>query len=410
MMRMIAVLWLASACSSNDGLQAVPLQSKVTSVQPMTGIVLWEDNDSVVKSEPGVVQLEYAYVKPSDISTGPGVYDWSRFDDFLDRIAGRGHQAVARFYDTYPGEATAVPAWIKASDGYQETSATSEGLATDFPDWRSLVLQQFYVDFYSALAARYDNDARLAFLQVGFGLWGEYHIYDGPNVIGEQFPSHDYQQTFLRHLDEVFTTLRWSISIDSGDSYYGPFEDNASLLELDFGLFDDSFMVEEHDGYNASMWQALGHQHRLRSAPAGGELSYASDFDQQHALDVAGMYGRSYEQLSARYGISYMIGNDQPQHQSAARIREAGLANGYRFAITRFVANGKRSEVTVANTGTAPLYYDAYVAVDGVRGASSLRGLMPGEDISVSIAAAGQLTIECDRLVAGQQIGFDADL
>ena len=36
--------------------------------QPMTGIVLWEENDVDVKTQPGVIQLEYAYVPPSSIA------------------------------------------------------------------------------------------------------------------------------------------------------------------------------------------------------------------------------------------------------------------------------------------------------------------------------------------------------
>ena len=44
------------------------------------------------------IALEYAYVRPSSIVTARDTYDWSGFDAFLDRIAGRGHQAVVRFY------------------------------------------------------------------------------------------------------------------------------------------------------------------------------------------------------------------------------------------------------------------------------------------------------------------------
>lgn len=401
------------ADADTSPLHAVPLSAAVTAVQPMTGIVLWEENDVDVKTQPGVIQLEYAYVPPSSIAVADGQYAWDAFDAFLDRIAGRGHQAIVRFYDTYPGEPTAVPAWIKALPDYQETTGESEGQPTDFPDWTSPVLQQFYLDFYAAFAARYDEDPRLAFLQVGFGLWGEYHIYDGPNVIGEQFPSKAYQQTFLTHLDAVLPTLRWSVSIDAGADYYGPFADAPALLDLGFGLFDDSFMIESHDGYNAEMWTLLQHTTRLLRAPAGGELSYASGFDQQHALDAAGMYGRTYEQLSAQYGISYMIGNDQPDYQSAARIQAAGLANGYRFRVTRFGASATRSEIDVQNTGIAPIYYDAYVAIDGVRSPISLRGLAPGATITCPVARGGDgatVTIESDRLVPGQVIGFDADL
>jgi len=111
----------------DDPLVPRPLHAAVTAVQPMTGIALWEDNDDDVKAQAGVIQLEYSYIKPSSISIDDGEYDWTSFDDFLDRIADRQHQALVRFYDTYPGEPTAVPDWIKARSDYQETTGLSEG-------------------------------------------------------------------------------------------------------------------------------------------------------------------------------------------------------------------------------------------------------------------------------------------
>jgi hypothetical protein len=318
-----------------------------------------------------------------------------------------------RFYDTYPGEQTGVPGWIKARADYTETVGQSEGLTTSFPDWRSPVLQQFVLEFFTAFAERYDDDPRLAYLQVGFGLWGEYHIYDGPNVIGQQFPSKTFQESFMRHLDVELDALHWSISIDAGDDSYGPFQSTPQLLQLAFGLFDDSFMIQEHAGYNASMWDEFAHDTRMHTSPAGGELSYASDFDQAHALDVAGMYGRTFETLAREYALTYMIGNDQPDFQTDARIKAAGMAIGHRFRITALRTSGQRAEVEVENTGIAPIAYDAFVDVDGVRSATSLRGLQPGQRGTFQVAAGSAqptVTIACDRLVAGQVIGFDADL
>jgi hypothetical protein len=67
--------------------------------------------------------------------------------------------------------------------------------------------------------------------------------------------------------------------------------------------------------------------------------------------------------------------------------------------------------VTVSNGGVAPLYHDAFVAVNGVRAKASLRGLRPGETRTFDVDADGdKVTIESDRLVAGQRIEFDADL
>ena len=61
----------------------------------------------------------------------------------------------------------------------------------------------------------------------------------------------------------------------------------------------------------------------------------------------------------------------------------------------------------------APIYYDAFVAVNGVRAKESLKYLQPGEARQFTVASGGKnptLTIECDRLVAGQRIEFEAGL
>ena len=95
------------------------------------------------------------------------------------------------------------------------------------------------------------------------------------------------------------------------------------------------------------------------------------------------------------------------------RIAEHGLACGYKFKITGFETSATGSRVTVLNTGVAPIYYDAFVSINGVRAAESLKYLQPGEARQFVVKAGGtnpKLTIEGDRLVPGQQIEFEADL
>jgi hypothetical protein len=87
------------------------------------------------------------------------------------------------------------------------------------------------------------------------------------------------------------------------------------------------------------------------------------------------------------------------------------MACGYRFRVTEFRTGAGRSKVTVTNQGVAPLYHDAFVAVNGVRAKTSLQGLRPSESRTFEIESEGEkLTIESDRLVPGQRIEFDADL
>lgn len=231
-------------------------------------------------------------------------------------------------------------------------------------------------------------------------------------ILGKTFPSKDFQARFLQHVEAEFQELRWSISIDAADGETAPFASNRILLDIRFGLFDDSFMNKNHHDYNESCFLFFG-KDRYRSSPIGGELSYYSEYDQEHALDKNGPYGISFEEMSARFHVSYMIGNDQPDYQPLSRIKEAGINIGYKFRIKSFKASGSYSKVLVENYGTAPLYYDAYITVNGIRSGESLKLLLPGEEKEYLIAAGGEapvLTVECDRLVPGQSIQFDADL
>ena len=389
----------------------VPLQSAVTTVQPMTGIVIWSDSAGHGDS----YSLEYSYMRYCDVCKTMDVYDWSPVEKLLNATAARGHQAVLRFYYTYVGKQCAVPDYIKALPDYEETKGKSEGRTTYFPDWRNEELQRFHLDFYRRFAEKFDQDPRLAFVETGFGLWAEYHIYDGPFIKGKTFPSVEFQTEFFRTMQKCFVHTPWMISIDAADSKYGPFAKQKDLLDIPFGNFDDSFMCDEHDDYNHRSWLYFGSE-RYKQAPFGGEFSYYTDYDQQHCLDKEGIYGRKFEDEVAKYHMTFIIGNDQPHYQSWERIAEASMSMGYRFKINDFrVLSGKGAAVNIENTGVAPIYHDAYLEVDGVRGSYNLRTLMPGDSAWVeipnpSVSSAPSLAIACDRLVTGQKISFDAEI
>lgn len=413
-MKYVSVVWfinavLFSCVADGDVFHPVPLESTINTVQPHTGIVLWFDNNY---NRTDVIQLEYSYMLYDTVVQDSGIYDWTFVDDLLADIASRGHQAVLRFRFVYPGYPTSVPAYIRKRSDYHETVGESEGLPTSFPDWSNSELQRFTMEFYSRFSSRYDNDPRLAFLQMGFGLWAEYHIYDGPFVLGETFPDKSYQSSFFIHLDTVFKETPWSISIDAADADYAPFSTQTALKDIDFGLFDDSFMHEEHEDYNTDCWDFFDRKRYLRN-PAGGEFSYYTDYDQEHVLDETGIHGVSWEEAAETFHITYMIGNDQPDYQSMNRIKAAGMICGYKFHITGFLVSADSSIVEIENRGVAPPYYDVFVAVNGVRSDISLKHLAPGERVVCLIPAGGdtpELRIECDRLVAPQKIGFEAHL
>lgn len=435
---LVSSFWGLSSCDpkpESDDYEPVALHSSVSHVQPMTGMVLWNDRAASLQSTYGAcLSLEFAYVPPCKLVTGKQdgalQYDWSALDDRLAEAASRGHQMVVRFPLCYPSNrencigtkgATYVPDYIRELDGYEETYASNPGGdgPTWYPDWSHSELQWFVRQFYTDVAARYATDARLAFVEVGFGHWGEYHTYGTQVRFGKNFPTKQYQRELFCHLAKVMP-IPWLISIDAGDDTYSDIFTHADTKELAFGLFDDSFMHKEHDisqgdGWNEQCWQLCG-MSRWQQGVCGGEISYYSSNDQRSFLNPAGMYGVTWEQAAAKYHMSWIICNDAPdgRYFTPERVTEAGIASGYRFRITACETNGTDSRIRVTNAGIAPIYCDAYVAVGDVRAEQSLRGLLPGDElvciVKKAVAKPDNVRITSDYILPAQEIQFDAEL
>ncbi|MEM1228006.1 MAG: DUF4832 domain-containing protein [Planctomycetota bacterium] len=409
----VAATALLSTMAAGQESRRVPLVSKITGVQPMTGIVLWSDNANALEHRDAIT-LEYRYCGYNEVVDGEGQYDWSKIDVVLDAIASRNHQAVLRFYYVYVGRKTTTPDFLRRRTDYEETIGKSEKKTTHFCDWSNQALKDFTLDFYAQFSNRYDNDPRIAFLQTGFGLWAEYHIYSGPRKLGKTFPDKAYQTRFLNHMDRQFKHLPWSISIDAADDAYSPLEGNDELLQLNFGLFDDSFLCKSHPKENAVNWRSLGSD-RWKRRPGGGEFSYYNRNDQRNALAANGPNGVSFEDAAAQFHISYMIGNDQTRHSSIERIQSAGMSTGYRFRVSAAAIQGDELRLRVVNEGVAPIYRDAFFAAGRRKSTTSLKGLLPGEDIIVSITGVDdqdldQISIQSSAILPGQRIEYVADL
>lgn len=391
----------------------ISLKSDITDVQPLTGIVFFSNNTSS-STYKETIALEFSYLNFNDIVTAENVYDWTAAENILDDIASRNHQAILRFRYSFPGRETTVPDYIKERTDYNEVIGTSEGQTTHFPDWTCSELKTFSKEFHTKLAEKYEDDPRLAYIEIGFGLWAEYHIYDGPFELGVTFPSKDYQEEFFYHLGSTYNKLQWMAGINSIDDTYSPIGQKPAIKnDNNFGLFDDSFMHATHYAWNESLWVKYGMQ-RYKKSPNGGEFSYYTTHDQQHVLDLPdGAHGKSWEQEAAKFHMTFILGNDQPNYQYPDRIKQASMGAGYHFKITKFQKYPKKIVVEVKNTGVAPIYYDAYVSLDGERATESLKLMLPDESKTFTINSTNEnpvLKIESDHILDSQTIQFEADL
>ena len=410
-------------------LPRIPLQRTFTHAQPMTGLVLWPDQARNRHAEFGqAISLEFSYCLPSRAVTGKEneeiQYNWNYVNSLLDDIASRNHQAILRFRYEYPGNtevdgtpgSTAVPAYIKADPEYHETYYVNEDGPTYYADWNSSELKWFTKQFYTDFAERYNYDPRLAFVEVGFGHWSEYHIYGTELMLGTNFPSHEYQTEFLEHIASVMEKP-WLISIDAADDTYTPIVGSDELMALNFGNFDDSFMHQSHEGdYNEECWEAFGYQTRWKRAPHGGEISYYSKRDQRGFLNPNGLYGHTWEEQAAKYHISFMIANDAPgtTYGTPERFLEAALASGYKFKVLDIKGDADSTLILVTNIGVAPIYAEANFSIGQISANQSLSYILPGDTGLVTLYASmlkgKPLEIYSPAVLDDQVIEFEANV
>ena len=207
--------WASSIAHAEDPLRPVPLKSRITHVQPMTGIVFWSTSEH---NRTDAIQLEYSYMKYNDVVKQKGTYDWRAMDRLLEGVAAprpSGHREVLLRLSRTRDDRTRLhqgPARLSA-----RPAARARAEPTGFCDWSHPELQAVHPRVLREAGGRYDRDPRLAFLETGFGLWAEYHIYDGPMELGKTFPDKAFQAEFARHLARVFVKTPWMISVDAAD-------------------------------------------------------------------------------------------------------------------------------------------------------------------------------------------------
>lgn len=291
-----------------------------------------------------------------------------------------------------------------------------------FPDWSNPVLTSFIIEFYQKLAERYPDQSRgLGFVEFGFGFWAEYHI-DFDNLSGfshadadtieeapgRLFPSRIDQQEILRSIGRSFTQVPWGISVDAADTDFGPYPENVSSNAYGFGLFDDSLLHEAWEDENMPNWNFFGPD--IRKTSNGGEFSYYTFYDQEHALDSDGPHGLSLEEVSERCFLSFVIGDGQSEFRTVEQLARAGRLLGYRLVVEELYESSGGVSVLVHNDGPAPVCYPIFAAFGSVQSSVSLEGLGPGESRLLTVPCAGPdpetFAFVSPVLLPGQRIPF----
>lgn len=353
--------------------------------------------------------MEFSYFPLSAVMRGPGKYDWATLERFLDQVAGRGHQAIFRFYLEYPGKPSGLPESLRETvplTRWERTPAQPgrAAVAVETPDYRHPALAAALTDFIAVLGQRYDGDARIGFITAGLlGLWGEWHNYPRK----ELFANKPLQHAVMEAYAQAFRITPILLRYPAGET--DPvFVANTTSR---FGFHDDSFAwntLPTKSSYFVAKLQAANALDAWQTRPIGGEIrpeAWGKVFDAEPGLPGL----QDFAQCVALTHVSWLMdsgmfrGNNPPERQARAIAQVQRM--GYEFHVTQSSLSTEMSTLRVLlqieNRGVAPIYHgwplqvallDAKGQLLRRTGSDDLRGILPqtpAAQRSVQIELAG---------------------
>lgn len=340
---------------------------------PFKGWVVWGSSPQFEQyTQP--YSMIFAKVRWAEVEPERGDFQWEAFEDKWHFDAATGNRKmILRVVLDDPRRQSVdkykeIPHWLyDAIDGSglrYDTSEIGNGLS---PDYSTPALIKEHERFIKALGERYNNDPRIAFIQLGsLGHWGEWHTW--PEGSG-RFPDYAVAGQYVKHYmdafpDKILLARRplkaHSVKADLG-LYNDVIGDNSlsgtpSWLEMIADGYTSTWDKETHPPLEADWWK--------RRCSAGELRHHANGIE--HWLSDEN-YDSTLQQI--RDSHTSWIGPGSPgkiKNSSDYQYKIDKLLKnlGYRYAIEELtyrnrVKAGKAFfiDLLIQNTGTAPVYY-----------------------------------------------------
>lgn len=349
--------------------------------------------------EAGDATLRYLELRWREVEPEEGVYAWEALEQKygLAALREQGIHLVLRFVCDVPGKEPHldIPDWLYAQTGDGSWYDTEYGKGYS-PDYANETLRAAHHRVLDALAAFLGTDGFVTYVELGsLGHWGEWHIKSGEGLV--PMPDEAIRDEYAADYLAAFPTAELLMR--------RPFRFAA---EQHLGLYNDMTGHEkdtkewlgwiEHGGWYGSDPHALVPMPAFwQDAPVGGE--FTSSLSMQDLL-VKNL-PRTLDLLEASH-MSFL--GPKTAQAACAKGYDAVLRRlGYRLRVTELkltpCAGGVSADLTVANEGAAPFYWDWAVNLYGEDAAGntlytvplplSLPELMPGETQTVSVVLEG---------------------
>ena len=321
------------------------------------------------------------YVQWNKVNPAKDVYNWTDLDKLLDACEKNGLGYALRVLPYSPSFIKAndtptenydwTPPYVYELGAKRITAKLTTGgkFNAQVPVWDDPIYLQEAKKFATALAAKYDGDPRIEYIDIRpFGEWGEWHA---SHLEGSEMPSEKIQKEILDHYASAFhKTLLVLPSSGAGDVY-------THALSLGIAKRDDGFIgiPGRPDSlvraYNAGLptiaENIAGYATMLNYTDIipGGYLKWTPD--------------RWVSAIKTAHLTYYVLDQDSDDGYRFYKENKA-LADsmthviGYNFTVSNAElltindgnATTNKLNITVKNTGVAPCFFDVYMVAEFV--------------------------------------------
>ncbi len=334
------------------------------------------------------------YQRWDELNPAKGVYDWSVLEDLLNVLQKRGLGYALRVFPYSPwyissdstptSEYDWTPEWVY-KEGAQKDYAIFQdnGARAQVPRWDDPIYLKAAKDFATALAAKYDGDPRLEYIDVRtFGEWGEWHV---SHLDGSDMPSLKVQKDLLDHYASVFKKTLLALPSDAYGEIY------TYALSLGITKRDDGFigipgtadsLVRAYEAGLPTIAENIGSYERMLTFD---DREYKKWTPERwvHEITTAHL---TYYVLEQESDCGFKI---YKEHKDLADSMTHVI--GYNFMVQKaelLTVTGNTETVnalniTVKNTGIAPCFFDIYVVAEFVNSEGKVLEQL-GETIKVA--------------------------
>lgn len=321
------------------------------------------------------------YQQWNKLNPAKGVYDWSELEELLDALSAHNMGYALRVFPYSPSfiqdnntpeeNYDWTPKFVYEEGAKKITARYKDNNANAVvPVWDDSVYLHYAKEFATALAAKYDGDPRIEYIDVrSFGEWGEWHV---SNLDGSKMPSVEIQKDMLKHYASVF---KKSLLVLPSDGY-----GDVYTYALSLGITKRDDCLIGIPGTADSLVRAYEANMPTVAENCGGYAIMLNYTDVIPGGYLKWTPERWVDAITTAHLTYYVLDQDFDDcgyrfyNDNKALADSMTKVIGYNFTVTQAelqsiadAANTMSSlNITVKNTGVAPCFFDVYLVAEFV--------------------------------------------